>query len=405
MRVGPGTRSGRLRRGAVALAAALLFGACASDDDDVAASPATTTTTTPPVPSTVPVEQLQDLLDEFVADHGAPGGVIGVALGDAEPVFVVSGVANPDSSVPISPDDLFFVASNTKLFTGALVLRLVEDGRVGLDETVGAYLPDWPQGDVVTIRQLLTHTSGLRSWCDDEGDDCGNEIVANLTGTFTLDEALTYTADAPLLFEPGTAVHYSNVNSFVLGKIAEVVEGRPLVELYRSELLGPLGLDDTYYAAAEPVPVRPDGGLFRVEGGPPLNWGVVPFEGQVSMLGPAGGMATSMRDLVAWGRALWRDDRVLDPDTLLQATDFNEFGTGLGMLAFSPTHGFCVFGDCPDDGETLLPGGSGNLPGTTSDVVYDVALDAVVAVVITSNVDVDPASLTADSLLALRGDF
>jgi D-alanyl-D-alanine carboxypeptidase len=314
------------------------------------------------------VGELQGLLDRFLQQTHAPGGVIGVARGGEKPIFVSSGVADPGTDVAISPDDLFFVASNTKVFTGVLVLRLAEQGLVDIDAPVDTYLPGWPYADRVTARQLLNHTSGYPSWCDDSSPECGDAITANIDRTLTLDEVLAFT------------------------------KGRPLVELYRSYLLDPLALRRTFYMPGENLPGRPDGGLFELAG-QKVDFRDIPFEGQVSMLGPAGAMVSTVPDLLRWGRALWRNGDVLKPATLADATRFTVHGTGLGMLGYSDdTLDFCLFSTCPADTHFAGPGGSGDLPGTVSTLVYEEMLDTVVSVDITSNINVPVERFTADVL-------
>jgi D-alanyl-D-alanine carboxypeptidase len=378
-------------------AGTLAISACSSDDGDDEAS-RTASTSDPVASAPIPRRELEQMLADFLESTGAPGGVIGVARGDEDPLYVTSGVTRFEGDTPVAADDLFLVASNTKIFTGAIVLQLAEEEQIDLDATIDTYLPGWPGGERVTVRQLLTHTSGYPSWCDDHSAECTDAIVAQIDRSFPLDEVLAYTRGRPLLFEPGTGAHYSNVNSQLLAKVAEVVTGRPLAELYRTRLLDPLDLRHTYYSPDETPPERPVGGLFELAG-QPADFGGVPYISTASMLGPAGGMVATVGDLIAWGRALWRDGEVLQPDTLAEATDFSSYGTGLGMLGFSrEIRGFCVFSGCPEGVTFDGPGGSGEISGTVTALVFDEQLDSVVSVAITSSYGVSAEQLTADVL-------
>jgi D-alanyl-D-alanine carboxypeptidase len=315
-------------------------------------------------------------------------------------VTITSGVAHPGGDEPMTEDGLFYIASNTKSFTGALILRMAENGEIDLDASVDTYLPAWPSADEVLVRNLLSHTSGYPSWCDDNSQECVDEILGNLDRDYTLDEVLAFTKGAPLLFEPGTHVHYTNVSSYLLGKIAEEVSGRPLVELYRTELLEPLALADTFYAPDEALPRDPVTGVFRLQGeGDLLDTGDFPAIGLLSMLGPAGGMAASVPDLARWGRALWRDFEVLDEETIERSTFV---APGEGMLVYSRDHGFCIFADCPDGTPITGVGSSGEAPGTTSLVVYDRDLDAVLAMAVSR--DMVPLEDFSTEVLAALAD-
>ena len=113
-----------------------------------------------PVPPTTSPAEFQRLLDTLVA-AGAPGG-IGSLEDDGHTIRRVTGVGNLRTGQPPRPDQTFRVASQTKAFVSTIVLQLVAAGRVGLDDPVGRYLPRLlPDGDRITVRQLLNHTSGL----------------------------------------------------------------------------------------------------------------------------------------------------------------------------------------------------------------------------------------------------
>ncbi|HET9730364.1 MAG TPA: hypothetical protein VFR41_13115, partial [Acidimicrobiia bacterium] len=108
------------------------------------------------------------------------------------------------------------------------------------------------------------------------------------------------------------------------------------------------------------------------------------------------GMVSTVPDLLTWGRALWRDGKVLQPATLTEAEHFTQYGTGLGMLAFSRrSRAFCVFIGCRGNAVAFDgPGGSGEFPGARTTVMYDPQLDTVVSVAVTSSVQANAELLT-----------
>ena len=205
------------------------------------------------------------------------------------------GLAEIELGVPIAPDMVFRVGSVTKEFTAACVLRLVEEGRLALDDPIGKYLPDFPTGGRrVTIAQLLTHTSGVRSYTDLPGwfgarmkeDRSPREVEALFDGE-------------PFDFEPGTGWHYDNSGYVLLGEILEKVTGKPYADLVTDTILRPLGMNDTRYGSDAPIVPR------RVSGYAKTPDGVVnaPF---LSMTQPyaAGALVSTVDDLARWHRAL-----------------------------------------------------------------------------------------------------
>lgn len=120
-------------------------------------------------------------------------------------------------------DAQFRIASLTKIFTGILVLRLVDDRHLDLDEPLRMYLPSWPESANITIRHLLTHTSGIAPQGNDDGSGTGPYVgaqsellVANRNRNFNLTEVLDWLRIRPLLTAPGSAARYSNTNSLLL---------------------------------------------------------------------------------------------------------------------------------------------------------------------------------------------
>ena len=189
-----------------------------------------------------------DAVGKMLAAADVPGLVAAVGRGPRTLATWTVGQADttPGSARPMRQDTVFDLASLTKVVaTTTVTLALAGDGRLGLDESVGRYLPvPWP----VTIRQLLTHTSGLPAsvkyyeWCAD-ADQLWRELFAT-----------------PLEAPPGTRVAYSDLGFMLLGRLTATVAGEPLDALFRRLVAVPLGLRDTGY-----LPVCPP------EGGPPAG--------------------------------------------------------------------------------------------------------------------------------------
>lgn len=153
------------------------------------------------------------------------------------------GLANVQTAVPASADTLYDIASVTKLFTAAAIMQLVESGRVRLEDTLAALLPVFPnkeQGQRITVRHLLTHTSGLSDY---EAADTERwlEKGTALSADFVLD----FLRDRPLEFQPGTRWAYSNSGYYLLALVIERAARRKYGEYVREEIAEPLGLSQT----------------------------------------------------------------------------------------------------------------------------------------------------------------
>lgn len=204
--------------------------------------------------------ELQRLLDHVRKEAGAPGAILGVDAGDGSLKVVASGLADREAGRPMTPDMPYFLGSITKTYTVVVVLRLAEEGRLSLDDPVARFLPAFPEGSKITIRHLLTHTSGLKDFYqyfyyrpDRE------EMIRLVTKRWTQEELLELSGRFGRWFDPGTDWDYSNTNYYLLGVIVERASGVPLIEAYRRYIYEPLGLRRTWLAQHEeargPLPV------------------------------------------------------------------------------------------------------------------------------------------------------
>jgi len=141
--------------GAVALAVAVA--ACESSGSSTASHGATTRA----APFVFPSAAAQQALDEFVKAGQTPGAVLAVSVKGAPPTILASGVSDPRAQTPMKADDVFAAASITKTSTAALVLQLVREAKVNLDAPINTYGLNVPNGDQITVGQLLSHTSGI----------------------------------------------------------------------------------------------------------------------------------------------------------------------------------------------------------------------------------------------------
>ncbi|GGV14180.1 hypothetical protein GCM10010495_30050 [Kitasatospora herbaricolor] len=187
---------------------------------------------------------LQRRLDELVATAGGPPGVIAVLRRGGRTEVLRSGVAEVGTARPPRITDHMRIASAAKAFSGAVALGLVDQGLLGLDDTLAERLPDLPAAwGAVTLRQLLNHTSGLPDYSD---APAFREILgADPHHRFDSRCLLDFVADQPLNFTPGSAYRYSNSDNIAVALMAEAASGERYEDLLRTVVQQPLGLRRT----------------------------------------------------------------------------------------------------------------------------------------------------------------
>jgi len=262
--------------------------------------------TLPLAPAPAGAQRIAAAVDSIVAGALKGGRVAGlsVAVVRGRDTLVLKGYGRADIEldVPTPPGAVYEVGSVTKQFTAAAILKLVEQGKLGLDDELTKYLPSFPVGGRhVTLRHLLAHTSGLRSYT-------ALPVMRNLLARrLPPDSILAVVASAPWDFEPGQVMVYNNSGFVLLGYIIEKVSGKSYADYLRENIFAPAGMVDTRYCDEDAIiPRRVRGYAAGRQGlGHPMyiamEW---PFS--------AGGLCSTAGDLVAWTRAL-HGGRVLGP--------------------------------------------------------------------------------------------
>jgi D-alanyl-D-alanine carboxypeptidase len=258
--------------------------------------------------------EAQTKADEF-------SGVVLVAKEDRVLFHEAYGLADRDKQVPNRKDTKFNLGSINKNFTRVAIHQLVRQGKIGLDDKIGKYLPDYPNAQAaekVSIRQMLNMTSGIGDFFGERFDATPKEKIR------TLRDYLPLFADLPLEFEPGTSNKYSNGGYIVLGLIIEKASGVDYYAFVRENIFKPCGMTDTdSYARDEDVPNMARGYAREVEGsaGPRvLNFATLPGRGS-----SAGGGYSTAGDMLKYVLAL-RDKKIYLPDS----------ANGLGIAGGAP---------------------------------------------------------------------
>jgi CubicO group peptidase (beta-lactamase class C family) len=228
-------------------------------------------------------------LNELATGARVPGAVLGI-WADGQEILAVAGELNSATGVPATADSLFQVGSITKIWTATMIMQLADEGQLSLDTTVAEVLPGarLGAGDVggqVTVRHLLTHTSGIDGdvFTDTgRGDECVERYIGLLAGT-------------PSVFSPGAAYSYCNSGFVVLGRIIEVLDGQSWDESLRERLISPLALTRTVTLPEEAILHRAAVGHRR--GGAPVGVWNLPRS-----VGPAGLITAAAGDLLTFAR-------------------------------------------------------------------------------------------------------
>jgi CubicO group peptidase (beta-lactamase class C family) len=219
-----------------------------------------------PIPDPPPAAPVKTVLKRLVETHILPGVVTLVA--DKDRVLGVETVGDADIATkkPMRPDTVFWIASMTKPITGVALMLLVDEGKVNLDDPVAKYLPEFKdqwlaveQDDThvllkrpqhsVTVRNLLTHTSGLPHFTTlEDRAFVTPERPDGIMPVLPLWLAVRGYAQSSLRFEPGTRWEYCNAGLNTAGRIVEVVSGMPFEEFLQKRLFHPLGMKDTTFS-------------------------------------------------------------------------------------------------------------------------------------------------------------
>ncbi|MFD2999315.1 serine hydrolase domain-containing protein [Pontibacter toksunensis] len=268
-----------------------------------------------PVPDeAIPVSLLESIADSMANNYITAGDVPGMTVAIAREGKVIFsrsyGKADVEMDVAAGPETVYNIASVTKQFTAAAIMRLVEAEKISLDDPLTKYLPDYPtQGHHVTLRHLLTHTSGIRDYT------LRNEAMPNW---FALDlsykDMIVLWGNRPFDFKPGEGYDYCNMGYYLLGQVIEKVTGTPWADYAEPQLLQPLGLRHIFFNDLKRViPNRAEGYLH--EGEKLIN---VPYR-NLRVFSAGGGLCSTVGDLIRWTYLL-HNGQVVSPESLRQMT-------------------------------------------------------------------------------------
>jgi D-alanyl-D-alanine carboxypeptidase len=250
-------------------------------------------------------------------ESGAPGAVAAVRTPEGTWVGTL-GVADRASKEPMQADMHQRIGSVTKTFTVTLLLQAQADGLLSLDDTIDQYIKGVPNGDKITLRQMADMTSGIASYTFNKKFQ--NELFSNPERVWTPEELAQIGIEDSPKFDPGTEFEYSNTNTVLLGLVLEKVTGEPIGNLYRKQIIEPLGLGETSFPDADPSLPDPHAQGYTLQGqsdGKPAD----ATDWNPSWGWTAGAMISTVEDLLVYGRALGTGEGLLPPEQQTERLD------------------------------------------------------------------------------------
>jgi D-alanyl-D-alanine carboxypeptidase len=255
-------------------------------------------------------QKIDKVAHDALAKTGVPSASVAVVKDGHIAYLHAYGNARLDPETPAKPDMRYSIGSISKQFTAAAILRLQEEGKLSLDDKVSKFIPGLTRGDEVTIRELLSHTSGYQDyWPQDY-------VMPMMLQPVDARKILDTWARKPLDFDPGTKWQYSNTNYVIAGLIVEKASGEPLLQFLQQEIFTPLKMKSVADTDKAKLGDTDPTGYMRYALGPPRP---APKEGS-GWLFAAGELAMPAEDLAKW------DISIINQE-LLKPASYREFET------------------------------------------------------------------------------
>lgn len=307
-----------------------------------------------------------DYINEYSKDYEFSGTIL-VAQGSNVMLDRAFGMADYDNNIENTPDTTFEIASLTKQFTAAAILKLQENKLLNVEDPISKYISDYPNGDEIKIYNLLNHTSGIPDYVELA------ESVKREEHTYTLEELIELFKNEPLNFKTGTGFEYSNSNYILLGNIIEKVSKKNYKDYIKENILKPLNLSKTGFLSNKATIKGKAIGYDTIDNNKNEYKKADDTEG--SLIASAGEIYSTVEDLYRWEDALYKG-KVINKQSLKEMLTPNMSDYGYGW-----------FIDDSNKGDKTISHG-GNLPGYTSYVERNI--DKKYLIIILSNRNDDP---------------
>ncbi|NCA76801.1 MAG: class A beta-lactamase-related serine hydrolase [Alphaproteobacteria bacterium] len=187
------------------------------------------------------IDKMKSACDSVINNTPVPG-LVALVVDNKKGIdwIYAAGVSDKVTGAPMDVNHTFRIASNTKTFTGTVLLQLVDEGKISLSDPLSKFFPEYPHSDSITVTMLANMSSGIFDYFDDE--QWVNTIKNDPMHVWSPGEIVALAFSHPLLFTPGTQFKYTNTNTFLLGMIIEQVTGNLLETEITNRIIRPLGL-------------------------------------------------------------------------------------------------------------------------------------------------------------------
>lgn len=302
-------------------------------------------TASPPVVNNVPAEKsIYTKVDEYLKAYESKGWFSGSVLAAKKGEIIIGkgyGMANYELDVPNTANTKFHLGSITKQFTAMAVMQLQEKGKLSINDTLAKYIPDYPNGKKITVHHLLTHTSGIPDYIND--DDTFSEICRLY---HTLDKVIDRFKNKPLEFQPGTRYDYSNSGYLLLSYIIEKASGMPYEKFLHEYIFKPLNMKNTGYDHVTPI-IKNRALGYSILDGRMTN---AEFFDRSTLQG-ADGLYSTVEDLYLWERSLYTEklvskstlDKIFTPYPPANIYGYGWTTNGVEMRHFGRMDGYYTF--------------------------------------------------------------
>ncbi len=324
-------------------------------------------------------QRADSLVFTYLAETHAPSAAFAVIRGNDTLAYGAHGLANVDAWRAPTATTIYEIGSNTKQFTSAAIMKLVEQGRVKLDDDLSKYVPQFPlNGKKVSIRQLLNHTSGIHSYTSSPGwpktwnDALSPDAIVKFVAADTFD------------FAPGTAYRYNNTGYVLLGMVIEKASGQKYANYLDAQFFKPLGLRSTSYCPSKTA--NPAFALGYSKG--PNATTRAQFM-DLSHPFSAGALCSTVGDFAKWQRAL-DGGKVVSPASYALMSTADTLNSGRKI-----NYGFGLVPGVFNGHKTVAH--TGGIPGFASAAIY--VPDDTLSIVVFTNYDAESPQTLVQNLL------
>ncbi len=322
------------------------------------------------------------IAQQVLATTGVPSASVGIVTNGKIAYVKAYGKAQLDPPVEATPEMRYSIGSISKQFTATAILMLQQQGKLQLDDPISTWLPQLTRSKEVTLREILSHTSGYQDYY---AEDYSMLPMKNPT---TADAILDNWGKKPLDFEPGTQWQYSNTNFVIAGKIVEIVSGMPVMKFLQQNIFTPLSMTDVMNTDMQKLEQTDAHGYIRYALGPLRP---APQDGPGWMFA-AGELAMPVHDLLLWDIAMMNE-------SLLQPASYKEMFTGVKLKDGADTHYGLGVEVSTRDGHLVISH-SGEVSGFTSENMV-LPQDKVAIAVFTNQEAVGAAGVIAGKIAAM----